>query len=514
MPLSPPSGFSLSDKRTQFGFAVNLGVGSRGAGASPKRLVLLGNKLTAGTAALETPLQVYSLDEVAAYCGKRSETYQMAKAVYAVKRDPNLWICPVAEGGGAVKATGTLAFTGAQVAAGVARLWIGGVLFEIAVALADTATAVAAAMAAAVNKAADLPVTATASTGTVTLTAAQGGPRGNNITLRAQTTATSQLVALNGGTAAATAAPSKMGSGTATVGSVADDVTTALAAMAPLKFDRVVLAHDDATNLGRLKSHLNTYAGVGERKRQRGFAATVASQATGKTLSTGLNATRLTVLWHYNADDATGAIAAGAAAACLWGDAQLGGRVKGEESYAAQNLCGVRTPARVQVASTDLPLGTVIRDCLDNGLTPLEPDPSNPGYARVHRPVTTYCVDTASLPDYRVLDTSKVTISDYVAEDLEATLASEYPNKNLAAEPTDGTGPTHPDIVFPSMVRATIASRMKAHERAGLLERADELAGSIVVERSTENPSVLLGATPEDCVDHFVGFGGELNQIG
>ena len=91
-----------------------------------------------------------------------------------------LWAVGVADG--TTKATKSVTFTGTATAAGVVALYVGGQNLNIAVASGDTAADIAQAIESAVTD--NMPVTASASSGTVTFTAKNGGTAGNYIDIR------------------------------------------------------------------------------------------------------------------------------------------------------------------------------------------------------------------------------------------------------------------------------------------------------------------------------------------
>ena len=93
-------------------FSLNkFGVGSSGSGLVNSRLLVTGHKLAAGTLTANTGLvQVFSREEAIGYVGEFSEAYYQAVAGLSTGAD--VWLCPVAEPGGATAATLTVTFTG------------------------------------------------------------------------------------------------------------------------------------------------------------------------------------------------------------------------------------------------------------------------------------------------------------------------------------------------------------------------------------------------------------------
>ena len=542
MPLAVPSGYDPNSIAPFIGMAIRLGVGVKSVSGA-KKIALLGNMITApiartvgattyttpaGTATLTEEVAVNSPDEADTLFGAGSELALMARAVFAQHRRPSLYAVPVAEGGSAVKALATLLFAGSVTAAGVVRVVVAGRrTAEVPVAVGAVAATVAADVAHAINRLSNAPFTATVSSATVTLAAKQGGTRGNNLAIRCEYTATGGTVALNGGSAG-TLVRGRFGTGTATPGSVADDLTAALAAIATEE-RMLVVAHDDATNLGVLKTHINTYVAIGERKRQQGVAAvTSLAVATAITRAQGLNATRVQLVYYRDASSGgtvdpfapcTGELAAQVAAGRLYGDGAVGGglgRVRGEVAYVAANLNGLMLASipSQELTSAKL-LSTEVEQLLQGGVSPVVPSTRNPGFCEVVRCITTYSLDASNAPTRAVKLTSKVSSADYTAQRIEARIASEYPNKNLKDDPENlAENPGHPDVIYPSMIRSSVLSELRALEREGILSNVDALEDSLIVEISTVNSELVLNSTAIDVVDPFTAFVGELLQTG
>lgn len=542
MPLVAPSGYDPNNLTPTIGLAIRLGVGIKSV-TGAKKIMLLGNMITsalprtigsttyttaAGTATLTEPVSVASPDDADALFGQGSELALMCRAVFDQHKRPSLFACPVAEGVSAVKANATLLFAGTVTAAGVVRVVVAGRrVAEVPVAAAATAATVATDVAHAINRLSGAPFTATVSSATVTLAAKQGGPRGNNLAIRCEYTATGGTVALNGGTAG-TKVRGRFGAGTATAGSVADDLTAALAAIATGEYFLAV-AHDDATNLGVLKTHINTYVAIGERKRQQGVAAvTSLTVANAIARAQALNAPRLELVGYRDASSGgtvdpmapcTGELAAQVAAARLYGDGAVGGgigSVRGEAAYPAVNLNGMMLSS-VQAQELDAAkfLNVEIEQLLQAGVSPVVPSNRNPGFCEVVRCVTTYSLDASNAATYAIKLTSKVTCADYCAQRIEARIAAEFPNKNIAPEPENpAESPGHPDVVFPSMIRSSVISELYALQTERILTRVAELENSIVVEPYASNGELILSSIPIDVIDPFNAFVGELLQVG
>ena len=102
--------------------------------------------------------------------GRGSQLARMVAKYRAIDPFGELWVIAVDEPEGYV-ATGTLTITGNAQASGTLSLYIGASRVQAAVVTGDAPTAIATTLAAVINANADLPVTAGAAAGVVTLTA-------------------------------------------------------------------------------------------------------------------------------------------------------------------------------------------------------------------------------------------------------------------------------------------------------------------------------------------------------
>jgi phage tail sheath gpL-like len=508
MTLPAPSGYTPSLTPVT-AIAVRLGVGAVASPTSTLKAVALGNKTVAGSVAAATPVRIPSAEDAATLFGARSEVAAMARAWFRKAPRGLLYGVAVAENGGAVAATATILFAGPATGAGVIRGRVAGQLIsEVAVASGASANTVAAALEAELDRWAEMPATAGVSTATVTLTAANGGPRGNNLRVVLECTAPGITMALNGGSAAAVV-KGNFGAGTATAGSAADDFTAALAAIQNTRYHRIIAACDDDTNRGLVKTHLNTVSGINAGRRAMAICGSVeATVATAQGDGTGHQEPRLTIVYGRKSPRTPAEIAANYAAARIYGD----GTRQGEVQYRAAKQNGLQLDIE-ETENEDLLSDNDVAACLAAGVTPLVPDPLNPGYMRVVRPVTTRTTNVAGSTSYRVLDPAKVGVADEVADRIEAFAAVAYATKNLVPEP-DPDARVNGDVIWPSAVREDILAILRAMEGEGLLVRVNELADQVQVEPMTGDDSFLIATVPIDVIEHFHGFLVEVLQQG
>ena len=217
------------------------------------RTLIIGQQLATGDATANVPVQSQGAGDAKSRHGVGSMLAGMVE--WYRKRDSSgdVWCLPLADDAGGTAATGTIAFAGTSTAVGTLSLYVAGRLLSVPVTSGLTAALLATAVAAAVTAASDLPVTATATTGTVTFTARNKGLCGNDIDLR-----------LNyRGSAGGEATPAGI---TPTVtamaaGATNPSLTAGLTALGDAPFDFIVCPYTDSTSLDALQALMNDTSG-------------------------------------------------------------------------------------------------------------------------------------------------------------------------------------------------------------------------------------------------------------
>ena len=155
---------------------------NKGLAAMPRKILLVGQKLSTGTAADKTIVPVSNADQALKLFGQGSMLASMVKQAFANHTWGGFYALPFDDGSSWVAATGKIVVTQSVAATGSIYIYVGGtrVVAQASTTAAKTATAIKDAIAA--NK--DLPVTATISSNEVTLTANQKGAVGNEIDVR------------------------------------------------------------------------------------------------------------------------------------------------------------------------------------------------------------------------------------------------------------------------------------------------------------------------------------------
>jgi phage tail sheath gpL-like len=150
----------------------------------PKVTTIIGQMAT-GTATSGVRLVDIDLLSQDALFGANSQVTAMINAFRAVNKTSQLDVIPLADAGGATSATGSIAFSGTATASGTINVYIASVdrLYSVAVANGDTATNVGDTFEALVTADTKALASASNTTGTVTLTAVNGGTVANKYTI-------------------------------------------------------------------------------------------------------------------------------------------------------------------------------------------------------------------------------------------------------------------------------------------------------------------------------------------
>ncbi len=463
-----------------------------------KRALLIGQKVAAGTAAVNTAVLVSTTDQAKALFGVGS----MLARMHALHRaqDPfgEVWCLPVADAGGGVAATGTITPTGPATAAGTISLYIAGQLVSVPVALADSSNTIAASINAAINAAVDLPVTSTVATNVVTLTCRWKGLTGNDITILDSFRGLSGGQQLPAGVAMAYG-----GSGFLTGGTTNPTLTTgAIAAMGDDEYDYVIHPYTDSTSLDAFLAEYGDTAGRWSWSRQVYGHCYSALRGTLSALTTagglrndphhtiaGIDNDCPNPSWEY-------AAAYGAAnAVCINADP-----ARPTQTTPLNGILCPRAGKRFLLTERQslLSYGIATSNCGKDGIV------------RIERAITTYQKNSQGQADTSYLDSESLHQLTESTRRLRSRITNKYPRHKLANDGTRfGAGQA---IVTPSVIRGELLAEYADQELDGLVENAALFKKYLIVERDSNNPARVNVLYPPDLVNQLRVFA-VLNQF-
>jgi phage tail sheath gpL-like len=402
----------------------------------------------------------------------------MVRAAMAIDTYTELQVLPVIDNAAGVAATATLAFTGTATASGTIELMIAGRRVSVGVISGDAATAIGAAVVAAVTAADDMPVTATAATGTVTLTSRHKGEAGNTLNARVNYY-TGQVLPAG---VAVTISAFAGGSGN-------PDLGAALAALGDEWFQVWGLPYSDAATLATVKAELNSRFAWDREIEAHAFTAARGTQGSLGTLGDGHNNQHLVIM--------------------MANDEPMPAYEKAAETMAIAALYAAIDPARpIQNLQYAWCLAPSAADKFTNQERNLllfdgiaTSKVNNDGTMVVERLITTYKTNTAGGADISYLDSETLFTLMYIRHDWRDYILRKYPRHKLA---NDGTryGVGQP-VVTPVLMKAEAVSKFREWERLGLVENMADFKANLIGERNESDPNRMDMLLPPDLVNQL-----------
>lgn len=424
-----------------------------------QRIRLIGQRRSTGSVAALVPTQLFSDADAAAYFGAGSQLHLMARAVLRANPYADLHAIALDDAVAGVAAYCNLIIVGPATAAGSIVVRVGATDVPVAVASGDTATAIATAIAAAINALPDLPVTATAAAGAVTITARSKGTCGNNVSVTTRFVSVTGVSITNNGMAGGGNDP---------------DIATALAVLQPAGDHILVMPYTDSASLTKLRQHLQA---VGNGLEMRGAVGVVGSTASyGNTIATaaGVNDGRVLLAWLPGSGSLPCELAAAMAAVLAF------------EEDPARPLNGLELVGIDPPAIGSRPTKLQVEACLANGVTPITVGPGE--RVQIVRAVTTYTVNAAGVADVAWLDVTTIRTLDYVRTAMRTRLALRFPREKASQR------------VLRS-VRSEVINVLMQLEELEIVEAVRANLPKVVVEKDTQDASRANIRIPCDVVN-------------
>lgn len=435
-----------------------------------QRTLIIGQITSAGIATPNVPIISQGAADAATQGGQDSMLALMTAAYRNVDTFGEVWYLPLSDDGSATAATGTVVFTSATSASGTFNLYIGGVRYALPVTTTQTTSNLATALAALINADAACPVNATVSTNTVTLTAVNKGPAGNDIDLRVN----------YGGTLAGESPVSGLAYTITQMsgGATAPSLTTGLANLGSMPFDFIVCPYTDTTSLDALKNFLGDTAGRWSWNEQiygHFFAAKSGSLGTLTTFGVARNDQHGTVMGVYDSPTPSFIWAAAITAA-----AAVSLRADPATPLHSVSVPGVLAPpvqSRFDIGERN----TLLFDGISTFTV------GDDGTVYLEGVITTYQKNAAGNPDNSYLKVETMFTLAYVLRALKTVVTSKYARVKLAENGTRfGPGA---NVVTPNVIRADLIAQYRELEYAGYVQAGDAFKEALIVEKNASNPN-------------------------
>jgi len=441
---------------------------SRALPSTARRILLIGQRLAAGTVAQAIPMQIFSEADAATYFGIGSMLHLMCRA--AIRQNPYADITAIGldDNGAGVAATGTHTITGPATSAGTIRVYIGDQYVDVAIASGDTATVIAGNIKAAINAKTDLPVTGNNVAGVHTVTSRNKGLSANDIGLG---------YLITGATGVACAVVAMASGATNPV------LQTALTAVYGTRYNLIVSQFNNQTDLTTLKTHVEAVSGPLEQRGTVGVYATTGALAGATTLSGQVNSTRIVGAFvRYTASTQMQEPSWQVAAIAAAGVSAISDIA---EPIKNMNLAQIATPAVADRLSR-----TEQESCLNGGVSAIEVGPGET--PRLVRMPTTYITDPNNQLVY--LDIHKIFGMDYVRDAALSDISALAPKKIIR-----DSGPGRVPTV--TVLRNIVLSCAYKCQEAGVLTGVTSYKNQFIVEEDLSNVGQMNILMPSPVVD-------------
>jgi phage tail sheath gpL-like len=458
----------------------------RGLPALAHRILVIGQKLAAGTAPALTVKRAISAAQAETDYGRGSMLANMVTAVKAANRYTDCYAIALADNDEGNPAEGLLSIGGPATAAGTLNFYLGGVRVQVGVSSGQTQQQIATALAAAINANTQLMVTAVANSANVELTFRHAGEAGNSYDLRANYGFGEAYPA----GVSITVTPMSGGSGN-------PDLAALIAAIGDDQYDTIILPYTDAAALNAMDAEMLRRWGPMVMREGHVFAAVSGTVGDATTLGDSRNGPFTTIM-H-----------AGKSPTPPWIFAAVTGAVDAFEPDPARPRQTLPLTGCLAPAEADRPTREERNTMLGEGIATYTVDAA--GIVRIERLVTTYQESPSGDPDVSYLDIETPRTLAYMRITQRLEIITRFPRHKLA---DDGTNYAPGQaIVTPMEIKAVLLHLGRRWEAAGLLEDFEQYRADIIVERNATDRNRVDCLAPPNLVNQFRVFAGLIQFI-
>lgn len=476
-------------------FWAELDPSQGGTFVQDRRALIVGHPESGNTSDINTPVLCLGPDHAAAKYGNSAQITQMIRAARKANLFDEIWMATVAEPSGGQAATGSIEVTSAPTGAGTLTLYIAGRQLQIAVAASETANDVATNIETAIDALTELPVSASVTTATVTLTAKWKGTSGNHVDVRVNYRGLQGGEELPAGLALSITAMSG--------GTGSPDVSTLITNMGDEPYENVAIGFNDDAVLDDFDAEFAITGDAGRWSWLRqiyghvytavdGDAAALATfgnARNGPTLSTWGIKGCPTPFWER---------------AAVWAMVHhrslLNDPARPLRTLSLPGILAPQTNDRLSLSQKN----TLAFDGIS---TAMETPDDN---LLIHASYTNYQKNVYGTADDALLKVNTLSTNAYLLRSMRHRIESRFPRHKLA---NDGTrfGPGQA-IATPSMIRAELVAQNAEQEFKGLTENPAAFKRNLIVERDVDNPNRVNVLYPPDLINQLDVFA-VLNQF-
>ena len=453
----------------------------QGLPTQTRRLLVLGQRLAAGSVAAEIPTRILNKDQAEDYFGRGSLLHDILSALKEVNETTEVWAVALDDNGAGVAAAGSIAIGGAPTAPGTLNLYIAGILVQVAVASGEANSVTATNVNAAINAKTILPVTSAVDGGDdkqVNITSRHKGETGNDIDIRVNYFQGQVLP--KGLTATIVAMVNGAGN---------PDVADAIAVINDDQFQSIIMPWTDAANMLVLENELSDRFGPMEQTWGHAFAAIANTHAGLSTYGSARNSAHSTVIGIDDSPNPPWVWAA-----VLAGTVEFHSSIDPARPFQTlelQNLLPPPEEKRFTRAERDL--------LLHDGISTFTVDAG--GRVYIERVITTYQTNTFGVEDISYLDYNTVATVDYIRFAVASRIALRFPRYKLAGDGTNfAPGQA---VVTPKVITAELVGLFRELEQVAIVEDFEQFKKDLIVVRSDADPNRVNCVYPPNIVNQF-----------
>ena len=454
--------------------AVEFDSSQAGATGTPFRSLVIGQRLSAGTVAAETPFLVSSDAAAEAGAGRGSQLALMVAAFRRAARFAELWAVGLDDASGATQQETTVTVTGTATEAGTIALYVAGRRVPVAIDDGDTASESATKINAAVAARSNLPMSSAVAAGVATLTARNAG----TLDLDVRDSYQPGEVVPAGLTLVIA---------TSTAGATDPDIADAIAAVAGEQFNVIVMPYNADAQMDALETELDTRWGPLSSIDGKAVVAFRGTLAEATTYGNARNSLQTSVMPISDSPTSEWEVAA------LYG----GAVAPSAQRDPAQPFQTLPLPGALPPVTRWDPTERNI--LLTDGMSTHTVDQG--GVVRIERAITTYQFAPGTIPDDAYMDLNTPLTLSFLRANFRNRIRRKYPRFKLA---DDGTrfAPGQP-IMTPNTMRDEIIAWFRDMQDRGLVEDFRGFKEALIVERDRDDRNRLNASLPTNLVNQF-----------
>lgn len=453
------------------------------------KVLLIGQKLASGAETVLTPKRLLNADDAIAKYGQGSVLHCMAKSMQKVFDSLGMLdVYAIAVEDVGVAAQATIMVAGTAIESRVLNIYIGGEQHQITVTSGEAGDVIAGHIQAILEQNTDLPVIATVTDATVTLTARNKGEIGNGLEVAWQYYDGDRLpngitVTISGG---------ENGIGQLEGGSGAPIIADALATVSEEQFYTIICPYNDDMNWSQIDADMTARWGGMNMKTGHIFSAMQGTHAELSTFGTKRNSAHGSCLGLKKSPTWVPQLATSFGLTCEWyGNIDPALPLKSVEVH---GVMAPRNKDRFNYSERTL----LVKD----GISTVTIDTQ--GKVLLERVVTYYQKNVLGLDDRSLMSLETKWTVDYYRYVVRARIAAKWPRHKLVNNGTN-IAPGQ-KFVTPNAINDEITAIERDLEEMGIVEDVDTSKKNRLVVRSKVDPDRVNAVLPPNIVNQFRTF--------